>query len=719
MFTISKRTLWAIMLATLIVLSVWEISFASAQEGTSFDLSSQEKKVLEAYRGRTLLMGLDPDAGIEYFEDIDGYHGYAFPLAQLLSESLGLEVKVMGDKSWGAVYRGLHNGEVDILLGANVTPERLEIMQFSSPVYSVPYTVLAQADSGVQTVGDLHRKRIGFIAEDIGLESFKNQYNKISFDTYLYPDQSAALEGLISGEVDGFITSGGDIVYDYLFNYTSLREIARLDTIRSELTLSARKQDAELIEIIQRLILSEKPKIDAMVHEARQYYIRKLIRLTPKERSWLESKPTLKVGVATDYLPVDYYDQGQYKGIAGHFLSTFSQLIGLELEAVPGPFDTVYTKALKGEIDILNMAKTDERMANFLFTNPFSDERDEIYGLRAKPYVYDTYGLEGKRVAVIEGFWHEQLLQRNLTDVTIVKVKDIKEALNALVMFRADYFIETPAVAEYYIVGLGYTNIIKKGETSAESFLYFGAQKSNSEFVSIFNKMLPLMNYSESKYIGVQGVPQQKNVANSRLAIMLSAAFIALVLLMVTVISVVKKLSKQSSEMLLLKERERLIYLDPLTQLFNRNYFNRLEATMDSEAFPQHMVMFDLNDLKVINDQFGHLVGDQLICQFAQILKQVDQKGIAIRMGGDEFVLWLLGIDTSEVQSIVQRLRMKCQQATLVDAAKEDTVLVKGIVVSLGYASRLDPGKSVEQCLKEADAAMYQDKAHLKQVVKQ
>lgn len=679
-----------------------------------FELSAEEKTMLASYQGRTLTLGLDPNVGIEYFTDGDAVHGFMLPLIELVQQRLGIKIKIVADRSWADVFSGLHSGEIDLLLGANVTPERLETMAFTSPVYSVPYTVLALKNSGIHTIGDLHKKRIGFIEEDIGLEAFERLYNKISFEPKRYADQEAAFKGLISGEVSGFITSGGDVVYDYLYQFPNIAEIARLERVRSDLTLSATKANAELVQVLQRLIHYEKPALDQMIFKERQFYLRKIIRLTPEEKQWLETSPKIRVGVATDYLPIDYYADGAYKGIAGHYLTTFANLIGIQLEAVPGTFDEVYRKALKGEVDVLNMAKTEERQANFLFTNAFSDERDQIYGLRSQPYIYDTYGLEGKKVAVIEGFWHEQFLLRNLTDVEIVRVKDIQSALNALVLRKADYFIETPAVAEYYIVGLGYTNVIKKGETSAESFLYFGAQKQIPEFISLFNKMQSLIRYDESKYIGSQGVPQQTNVANRRLALLLLLAVFGLLLLVMIVINVVRKLSRQSSEMLLLKERERLIYLDPLTQLYNRNYFNRLEATMDSEPFPQHIIMMDLNDLKLVNDEFGHLAGDALICQFASILKQIEQKGIAIRMGGDEFVLWLTGMQESEVQSTIQRLRMRCHQTRVPNPSDETQVIIEGIVVSIGYGVREQVGKTVEQCLKDADAAMYQDKFHLK-----
>ncbi|WP_432408381.1 hypothetical protein [Wukongibacter sp. M2B1] len=59
------------------------------------------------------------------------------------------------------------------------------------------------------------------------------------------------------------------------------------------------------------------------------------------------------------------------------------------------------------------MARSEEREAIFAFTDSFSKERDIIYGLKSSHQVYDIYGLEGSRVAIIEGFWHEEYLRKN------------------------------------------------------------------------------------------------------------------------------------------------------------------------------------------------------------------------------------------------------------------------------------------------------------------
>lgn len=711
-----KKALLIVCILLTFILAIIDTVFANdaGNAKNTFVPTTAENQLLENFRGRTVYLGLDPFVGIEHFGDGDSVQGYIIPLVKLMEEQLNLKIKIIDDKSWAQVYNGLHAGEIDLLLGANPTEERFKIMSFTKSIYSVPYTLLAKNNHNVHTIGDLHNKRVGFIHEDIGMSMFASTYDKIDYDKYVYPDQTAAIMALLAEEIDGFITSGGDVVYDYTYHFPGIYEVARVDSITSEMTLSGLKANEAFIEILERFLQSNKSRVDGMIKQSRQMYIRKLINLTPEEIQWLSSNPVVKVGVATNYLPIDYFDGSTYKGVAGHYFMSFADLVGIEVKPIPGDFSDIYSKALKGEVDLLNMAKTEERQANFVFTEPISDERDIIYGLRKTPYVNDIYGLEGKRVAVIDGFWQEKYLERNLRSVTIVTVKSIEEALSALESGRADYFIETPAVAEFYIDGLGYNEIIKKGVTSADSFLYFGALKSMAPLISIFNKVNPLISYSESKDVGAQSVPPLRNIANARLFTLLLGTVVTIVFLTIVITRVVRKMSRQAAEMLLMKERERLIYLDPLTQLYNRNYFNHIESTMDSEHFPQYLVMTDLNDLKIVNDRYGHLAGDQLIKEYSAIFKALDSDCVAIRMGGDEFVLWIKDLRESEVQSLIQRLRFKCQHAVIYDHGSENKPIVEGIIVSAGYSMRKDASKTIEQCLKEADLSMYQDKMHIK-----
>jgi diguanylate cyclase (GGDEF) domain len=669
-------------------------------------LDADEITWLKQHQNEAIYVGFDPAGGMEYFTDTDGTQGYLNDILSLLSEKLNLNFVTRPDLNWGEAVDALSSGDIQLLFGANPTPERLKTMGFTNEIYSVPYTILSVQNGDVKNIGDINGKHIGFIEGDVVSELFAKAYSNLHFDTVFYPNQEAALEALASRSIDAFITSGGDVVYDYLFRYPQIQIVANLDDIRSLMTFASLKENQQLIEILTKSFECCTLDFELSIKKARTLYVRKILHLTDIEINWLKENPSIKVGVPNDYLPIDYFTEGKYSGIAGHYLNSFAELIGLEIIAQPSSFDVAYNMMLAGELDLLNMAKTEERLSLFTFTDAFSNERDVIYGLKENTYVHDIYGLEGKKVAVIEGFWHIDHLKYNLQSPNLLIVKDIQEAIKAVVTHRADYFIETPAVADYYISGLGYNDIIKKGETSSDSFLYFGMINSDAPLASIFNKAKVLLNYENSKYLGIQEVPEIDNVANKRLIFMLSGAGVLLVALILLLL-------KFQRDLFLTKERERLIYIDPLTGIYNRSYFNSIEKQIDHLGYPQLLFVLDINNLKIINDKFGHLTGDLLIDNVSKILIQVASKykGTAIRMGGDEFVLLFTGISDLSTSQVLAHLETEFSTTSLSD---QEHTFLNALEVAIGVATRSSNHTSFEALFREADKNMYINKTKMK-----
>jgi len=696
-----------ICMLTILVLSLTKFAFASAIDPKFESLLSPEYiRWLQAHQGDTFTIGLDPIAGMEYFKSDGVEQGYLINVATLLSDKLGVELKIMPELSWNQSVDGLASGDIQVLFGANPTEERLKTMVFTDPIYSVPYTVLSRIDGTVQNIGDMSGKQIGYLEGDAVVALFKEAYPNLISTAKYFESQGEALSALNRNTIDAFITSGGDVVYDYLFGYPKFKVVANLEEIRSLMTFSGLKSNETLIAILSKAIETYNGDINEMIDDARIQYIRKILNLTAEEKEWLKLHPTIKVGVPTDYMPIDYYLDGKYNGIAGHFLNTFTELIGIEIVAVPGSFEEVNEMIKKGEIDVLNMAKTEDRLSSFVFTNAFSNERDQIYGHRDTAYVHDIYGLEGKRVAVIEGFWHIDHLKMNLRNPQLIIVSDIQEAIEAVETGMADYIIETPAVAEYYISGMGYTDIIKKGETSSDSFLYFGMLKEHAPLVSLFNRTKLLIDYDTSKYLGVLNLPVVDNMTNKKLGMILFGVSCVIIILMIFFL-------RMQRDLFLTKAREKLIYVDPLTGIYNRNYFNLIEKDVDQRPFPQNIFIMDINNLKQVNDQFGHINGDRLIDAVSDIIMQTARtyEGTAIRMGGDEFIICFFGIQSEKMDEILKHLKDAFNETGLYE---QNSQLLETLKVAVGYSYRIDGSKSYEQCFKDADAAMYLNKAAMK-----
>ena len=406
-------------------------------------------------------------------------------------------------------------------------------------------------------------------------------------------------------------------------------------------------------------------------------------------------------------------DKGKYKGIAGITLDRIGELIGLRFKVVSGPVAKILERAQSSEVHVLNLAKTDGRQKHFLFPRATSIERDIIVGLKSSPPVQDVYGLDGRRVAVIDGFWHEEYLRKNLKNLHIVKTADIMESLRLLRLLRAgkvNYLIENPTVVESYINGVGCTDLVKRGSTSKDSFIYFGVSRQQPQLAVILDKVIPLIQFDEMKYLGMQTVPTLRNEANRQLTLLLAGLAVALLLILAVTGRTVRKLAEQRAKTQFLRERGHLLYTDSLTGFHNLNYFSEKADAAMTGLFPQAIVVADMNVLKHVNDWHGHAAGDALIRAFAGAAWAQWPQADCYRIGGDEFSFVLPACSEDGVAADLEALRQRCRQARF-EVAPEVWVSPSA---ALGYAWRVDAQTPLQACIAAADERMYAAKAGMR-----
>ncbi|MGM8365851.1 diguanylate cyclase domain-containing protein [Virgibacillus sp. W0181] len=151
-----------------------------------------------------------------------------------------------------------------------------------------------------------------------------------------------------------------------------------------------------------------------------------------------------------------------------------------------------------------------------------------------------------------------------------------------------------------------------------------------------------------------------------------------------------------------LKEKlEKTAITDYLTKLHSRNYLdeelNRHMATEQQGT----LVLFDIDNFKLVNDTFGHYTGDKVIIQIADTIKKYIRKSdTAARWGGEEFAIYLPGITTEDGIQIAERIREKVE-----DVTNPKVTLSCGI--STWIESRED---SVRDLFIRADKALYEAK---------
>ena len=164
--------------------------------------------------------------------------------------------------------------------------------------------------------------------------------------------------------------------------------------------------------------------------------------------------------------------------------------------------------------------------------------------------------------------------------------------------------------------------------------------------------------------------------------------------------------------------REKLDYNinhDMLTGLYNRRFFEGIMKRSKEEKETSYSVaMLDVDDFKKINDTYGHETGDKVLAAVSKCIEScLPQNGVAVRWGGEEFVLYLPQMDNAHALELLSNFRAKLA---------EQVVYYKNSKVSITATIGLSTGENIadyEEYIRQADEKLYWGKKHGKnQVVK-
>ncbi|KFZ26145.1 MAG: Cyclic di-GMP phosphodiesterase response regulator RpfG [Candidatus Izimaplasma bacterium HR2] len=148
---------------------------------------------------------------------------------------------------------------------------------------------------------------------------------------------------------------------------------------------------------------------------------------------------------------------------------------------------------------------------------------------------------------------------------------------------------------------------------------------------------------------------------------------------------------------------ERLSYVDNLTKLHNRRFYDKQISLINiPENYPITLIVSDINGLKFFNDSFGHSSGDKLLKKITSIFKaSIRENDFLARMGGDEFVFVLPKTTEEEAEQIIKNI---------IEKTENEKINSLKISASYGYDTVYNETQSIENSYKNAEDAMYQEK---------
>ena len=417
------------------------------------------------------------------------------------------------------------------------------------------------------------------------------------------------------------------------------------------------------------------------------------LKITEAEEDTLTNK-VYKYGF-NDNKPYEVLASGEYGGITSVYLREFTDFSGVDFtfKKYKSPSDLA-TAAVRGEIDLYYNYY--DLLTNYIDAGAL--EEIDYYVIADNSIdlsLSNVSGLANQTVYVLKDSYLYDLI-KNIDGINIItyekptELKRIIKKSSILLVdeYTYDYYVNK--ITNNYSVRLkGYL------ENNQYTFRY----RNNSDtFYKLFNAYTKTLDPSDVLRNGIITY----NSVNTKGEILGNIAKYLLVLITVGLLLFVvyKKSSKKVKINTKVKKEDRLKYIDLLTSLKNRNYYNeKISVWNKNRIYPQTCIVMDINRVKELNDSFGHEEGDKQIQAVANILirTQIDNSEI-IRTDGNEFLVYLIEYSEKQVVSYIKKLM------------KEFKRLPHDYGVAIGYSMIFDDSKLIEDAFNEASEQMRENK---------
>ena len=595
----------------------------------------------------------------------DVYNGFGFEYLREIAKYTGWEYEFI-QMSTNDMINKLKDGEIDIagaMLKNEQTTELYDFPEYcSGATYTTLVTLKENTNIDISNHETLEGIKVGYFeTSKIKLENFKNfcktnGFNNVELIPYPHESGNEIEEALKNKEVDAIIT-------DDLLVGDEKKVIAKFGAI--PYYFATTKGNTEIISGLNKAIskIKEKePDYDQVIYNKYfKNFSSKVISLTEEEKEYIDNIGVLKGIYIDNIIPVEYYNTktNEPDGIYVDLVSLIMERAGIKLELIKA--DT-YEEAY-------NMLKNKE--ADFIIAVPdiYSIEKENNLFITQSYLDVDLVKVKNKNiqtdkeiVALTKGYIYSELND----DDEVKYYETIEEVLKAVEKGEATIANGSNYAISNYVSAGYYSNlIVLYQEEKINSSMAF-AKPIDKKLINIVNKAIDTLATDEVNNIIYE------NTSNIHHKITLKQLFIentilftaiAIIIIIMAIIIIIRHKFKElkKAKKLLLKKSQ----LDALTGMYNREageilvkeYLNVKPKNLYS-AF----AIIDIDYFKQVNDRLGHQIGDDVLKEFALILKEVFAfKDIICRLGGDEFVVFMKDIEEADIDIIRERLQVLCK----------------------------------------------------------
>lgn len=659
-----------------------------------------------------------------FITDEDGRRsGYSYEYQCKVAAYTGWDYQYV-EGTWSELLQMLKDGEIDVLSDVSYSQERTGDMLFTSlPMGTEAYYIFVAPDNEEITADDytsLNGKRIGVTRNSIQKELYLQWARLHGIEAELVELSTPEEESLklLGTELDAFLTM------DIYGAPDTAVPVCKIGV--SDFYFAVSKDHPELVvelDAALNRIQDENKYYNQQLHEK---YLSSSVTdryLSSREKEWLSDHGTIRVGYQDNYLAFCASDPGTGKltGALKDYLAYASTCLEngrVDFEAVAYPTAAAAVEAMKkGEVDCVfpaNLTDYDSESLDVVMTPPLM--RTEMDAVVRSAEQKEFLRKEQVTVAVNEGNTNYDLfLADHYPGWKRAYFPDTPTGLEAVAAGEADCVI---------ISNYRYNNISKQCEKLHLSTVYTGVDmdycfavvKGNTQLYSILARVIGAVPdatvHTALTYYSTEDVRTSfVDLVKDHLFIVMSVIALVLLVILLLLLRSIHAEKKVREEAHLIDDLNHRVYVDALTSVRNKgaysNMIRTLEEQMDSgEVMELAIGVFDCDNLKRINDVFGHDKGDIYLKTASSLICRTFQHSPVFRIGGDEFAVVLQKGDLQNREALVRTFEE--QQAEVSAAARnewEEVHVALGIAV---YDPQLDG--SVIDTSRRADKIMYEHK---------
>lgn len=630
--------------------------------------------------------------------------------SNVIDVSVYNDVPVYGQDGEGMIFSyleeftnsyGIEFNKVSYLVGGstNMRDVSFRILNYNEELgendillYTDKYVLIGKNDDNINGISSLRDKAIGVLEEDTSnVRYYLNEAVGVKYTSC--KDTQEMIDLLNQGEISYGVVPNNLYLDDIIENDLSV--VFHLDELYKKYVLTV-NNDKTLKSIMNKFTMIYQKDFEEEKYKT--YFLDaffKFSKISEAERMNYNASNYVYGYVAN--MPYENMINKEFVGTLANYLSGFEDTADVDFKLVGYNNVNELKQAFsRGEVDVL-FANFNTTGVNVDVVNTISPFEEKYVILSKDNYPMNSIrSLKGQEVYTVSGtYLYDYLSVNGITPKGFINTDELLRNVSnkSIVMLNFDTY-------EYY-KDRKFKNykVLYEGVLDNDYSFAIRDVNKNQTFIKLFSYYISSINYKNIRYeYNTDYMVNSKNelsVMVKYIAIILGITIMGLIVLYL----ILRKGKKKEN----ITKDDKLKFIDVMTSLKNRNYLNyNIKTWEDNVIYPQSIVIIDLNNIKYINDNYGHAEGDEVIKKAASILiNNQEENTDIVRTDGNEFLIYMVGYDEKKIQEYIRKL------------SKEMKNLPHEFGASFGYSMITDDIKTIDDAINEATLSMRQAKEKL------